>query len=58
MLCSQAIFLQEFILKPLFDFQATVTINLLVRAASDLETHVVSVERVQEYTEVTTEVRE
>lgn len=37
-------------------FQATVTINLLVRAASDLETHVVSVERVLEYTHVPIEV--
>jgi ABC-type multidrug transport system fused ATPase/permease subunit len=35
--------------------RATVTINLLVRAASDLETHVVSVERVQEYTQTATE---
>lgn len=36
--------------------QITDTLNWLVRQTSELETHLVSVERVKEYSETTTEV--
>ena len=37
-------------------FQSAVSLSLLVRGATELETHVVSVERVNEYCEVEQEV--
>lgn len=37
-------------------FQITTNLSWLVRMVSDLETQVVSVERVKEYTEIATEV--
>lgn len=46
------------LLLSLFVFQQiTTNLNWLVRMLSDLETQVVSVERVKEYSELSTEVR-
>ena len=45
------------VLSPIWPLQVTQTLNWLVRMTSELETNIVAVERVSEYTELENEVR-
>ena len=41
---------------PLYNFQITMSLNLVIQAISDLEMNIVAVERVEEYTTLASEV--
>lgn len=55
-ICSAGVTLVMKVLMPSGVLQVTQTLNWLVRMSSELETNIVAVERVSEYTEIENEV--